>query len=62
MEPINLVNLLKGKKSGWIAVSKDYKKVLAAGKDIREASDSLKKTGKEGILVPAAPNYQDFVT
>lgn len=62
MEPINLVKLLKGHKSGWIAVSKDYKRVLTKGETLKEASENLKKTGEEGVLVPAASNYQNFVT
>ena len=62
MEPINLVKILKGHTSGWVAVSKDYKKVLATGKTIKDVSIALQKSGEEGILVPAAPNYRNFVT
>ena len=60
--PIDLTKLLKNHTSGWVAVSKDYKKVLATGKTIKEASSALKKSGKEGILIPAATTYQNFVT
>ena len=62
MEPINLVKILKGHTSGWVAVSKDYKKVLATGKTIKEVSVALQRSGEEGILIPAAATYQNFVT
>lgn len=59
---INLEKLLKNHKSGWVAVSKDYKEVVATGKTIREVTENLEKKDKEAILVPAAENYQNFVT
>jgi hypothetical protein len=62
MEPINLTKILKQHRSGWIAVSKDYKTLLATGKTLKEVSTNLKNSGKEGVLIPAAPNYQNFVT
>ncbi|MDP2720472.1 MAG: DUF5678 domain-containing protein [bacterium] len=61
-QPINLAKILKDHKSGWVAVSKDYKEVVATGKTIKEVTENLEKKGKEGILVPAAENYQNFVT
>ncbi|OGY32605.1 MAG: hypothetical protein A3A57_01205 [Candidatus Woykebacteria bacterium RIFCSPLOWO2_01_FULL_41_12] len=61
-QPINLEKILKNHKSGWVAVSKDYKEVVATGQTIKEVTDNLEKTGKEGVLVPAADNYQNFVT
>jgi hypothetical protein len=61
-EPIDLEKLLKNHKSGWVAVSTDYKKVIATGGTISEVTDNLDKTGKEGILVPASENYQNYLT
>ena len=61
-QPIDLQNILKNYKSGWVAVSEDYKEAVATGKTIKEVTENLEKKGKEGILVPAAENYQNFVT
>jgi len=62
MKILDLTKTLKGHKSGWVAVSKDYKEVVATGKTIKEVTENLEKEGKEGVLVPAAQSYQNFVT
>lgn len=59
---IDLSKVLSKHKSGWVAVSKDYKRVIATGETLKEVSESLKKKGEDGLVVPAAENYQNFVS
>ena len=63
MRPINLVDTLKDYSQGWVALSKDYKRVLYSG---RTFSSMMKKIEKEGeldkvVLLPVTKNYRGFV-
>ena len=61
MKTINLSSLLKKHASGWVALSSDYKKVVAYGKTLKEVSDKL--TGRSDvILISASKNYRGYVT
>lgn len=61
MRTINLSKLLQNYHTGWVAISSDYKKVIAFGKTLKEVS---KKVGPNPnvILIPASKNYRGFVT
>ncbi|MBI2337591.1 hypothetical protein HYU95_00230 [Candidatus Daviesbacteria bacterium] len=63
MKTINLSRILKDFSSGWIAVSSDYKKVVASGKDLNEVTQAVEKQKRNDVvLISAAKNYRGFVT
>ena len=63
MQPINLVKLLKPFPSGWVALSGDYKKVVASGKTLKEVTEKVRKERKKDVvLISASKNYRGFVT
>lgn len=55
MKPIDLTKILKPFKSGWVALSKDYKKVLGHGKTLEQAEKQAKKTGEEFMFYKVTP-------
>lgn len=62
MKKVNLVEALKGYTSGWVSISKDYKKVIASGKTLDTLLGKLKKMGNpEGYLMKAAKDYSGYV-
>ncbi len=63
MQTINLSKLLKNFSSGWVAITSDYKKVVASGKSLKEVTDKVNKQNRDDVvLIPAARNYRGFVT
>jgi len=61
METVNLSKLLKGITSGWVAITSDYKKVVAVGETLKEVSSQVE--GRSDIyLISASKNYRGFVT
>ena len=61
MKAVNLSKLLKGISFGWVAISSDYKKVVAVGETLKEVS--AKVEGRSDIyLISASKNYRGFVT
>lgn len=63
MKSINLVKLLKNFTSGWVAVSADYKRVVASGKTLKEVTKKvLQKKTDDVILISAAKNYRGYIT
>ncbi len=61
MGVINLTKTLKG-KIGWISLSKDYKKVIAQAKTLKELVVKLNKMGNpEGHIMNAAKDYSRYV-
>ena len=62
MKTPNLAKILKGYTSGWISISKDYKKILASGKTLKILIKKLNKMGSpEGYVMKAAKNYSNYV-
>ncbi|KKU90338.1 MAG: hypothetical protein UY21_C0024G0009 [Microgenomates group bacterium GW2011_GWA1_48_10] len=47
MKLIDLSKILRPFKSGWVALSMDYKKVLGWGKTLQAARKRAEKTGEE---------------
>jgi hypothetical protein len=63
MQTVNLSKLLKNFSSGWVAITSDYKKVVASGKTLKEVTEEVKKQNRDDVvLIPAAKNYRGFVT
>lgn len=63
MKNINLTKILKGFSSGWVALSADYKKVVAFGKSLEEVTNKVQKQKiNDVVLVSAARNYRGYIT
>lgn len=63
MQTINLSKLIKNFSSGWVAITSDYKKVVASGKTLKEVTNKIVKQNREDVvLIPASKNYRGFVT
>ena len=63
MKTIDLTSIIKKYTTGWIALRKDYGKVVAHAKDYQSLEKKLDKEGiKDVVLMPAAKNYRGFVT
>ncbi len=63
MKAINLSKLLKDFSSGWVAVTSDYKKVVATGKTLLDVTKAVRKQNRDDvILISASKNYRGFVT
>lgn len=58
---IDFVKLLKGYKSGWVAISSDFKSVVLSGKTLKEAMGKAKKLKEKVYFFPAEKNYSDFI-
>lgn len=57
---MNFVKLLKPYKSGWVAISEDFKKVLFHGQTLGEAMEKAKASKKKVFYFPAGENYSNF--
>lgn len=63
MQTINLSKILKNFTSGWVAITSDYKKVVASGRTLKEVTNKvLKEKQNDVVLIPASRNYRGFVT
>lgn len=63
MQTINLSKLLKNFSSGWVAISSDYKKVVASGKTLKDVTSKVTKQRLENVVViSASKNYRGYVT
>lgn len=62
MKAIDLTKTLKNYTSGWVSISKDYKRVVASGKTLKTLLEKLEKMGKpDGYLMKAAKDYSGYV-
>ncbi len=63
MQTINLSKILKNFSSGWVAITPDYKRVVASGRTLKEVTDKvLKEKQDDVVLIPASKNYRGFIT
>lgn len=63
MQTINLSKLLRKFSSGWVAITSDYKNVVASGKTLKEVTDKVAKEKRDDVvLISAAKNYRGYVT
>lgn len=59
---IDLTKPLKDHTSGWVSISKDYKKVIASGRTLKSLLKKLNKMGNpDGYLMKAAKDYSGYV-
>lgn len=59
MQTINLSKILRNFTSGWVAITHDYKRVVASGKTLKEVTDKVSKEKQQDVvLIPASKNYQ----
>lgn len=62
MKQIDLTKVIKKFKSGWLALSPDYKRVVGHGKTINKAVKQAKSQGIEDpALMRAAKSYGPIV-
>lgn len=61
LKPIDLSKILLPFENQWVALSKNYKKVLVSGKTLKEVTKKVTKTGKKGILLKVPPFDISFV-
>lgn len=63
MGAVDLTKLLKPYKSGWVAFSKDYKKVISSASTLGDLDKKLKKLDDpDVVIISASDNYQGFIT
>lgn len=58
---INFVKLLNNYKSGWVAISSDFKKVVLSGKTLKEVMSKAQKLKQKVYFFPAGQSYSHFV-
>jgi predicted RNase H-like HicB family nuclease len=58
---IDFVKLLKNYKSGWVAISADFKKVVFTGKTLKETMKKAQKTKEKVYYFPVEKTYSNFV-
>jgi hypothetical protein len=61
MKKIDFVSLLKNYKSGWVAISSDFTKVVFTGKTLREVREKSKDIKEKLYYFPAGESYGDFI-
>lgn len=61
MSPIDLTKLLKKYKSGWVAVSNDYGRVIAHAEKFIELQKKV-KNNKNVVVIQAFNNYYNYVS
>lgn len=63
MKLINLSTILKDSPLGWIAITSDYKKVVASGKTLKEVTAKVQKLNRtDVVLILASKNYRGYAT
>jgi hypothetical protein len=58
---INIKNLLKPYKKGWVAISEDFKKVLFFDTNLKSLMQKSKNTKKKVYFYPSGEKYSNFV-
>lgn len=62
-KPLDLTKLLKDYKSGWVALSKNYKEVVAWAPSLEKLDVKLEEVGeKDVVVISASQNYRGFIT
>lgn len=58
MRTVNLSKILKNFSFGWVALTADYKKVIASGKTLKEVTGKIEDNLKDKVvLISASKNY-----
>lgn len=59
---IDLTKVLKGVTSGWVAISADYKKLVAKGKDLKTLRNKIKDAPSGSVvLMPVVKSFRNIV-
>lgn len=61
MSPIDLTKILKKYKSGWVALTDDYHRVVAHSDKLIDLQKKVKNT-KNIVIIQAFGNYYNFVS
>lgn len=62
MAKTDLAKTLKDHTSGWVSISRDYKKVIASGKTLDVVLKKLEKMGNpDGYLMKATKDYSGYI-
>ena len=62
MKTTNLAKILKNYSSGWVSISKDYKKIIASGKTLKVLLQKLDRMkNPDGYLMRAVKDYSGYV-
>lgn len=61
MTPINLTKIVSKYKSGWIAINKTNKNIIAHSRDFASLVKKVEKE-KDVVLMPAAKDFSGIVT
>ncbi len=61
LKPIDLSKILLPFENKWVALSENYKKILASGKTLKEVTKKVNKSGEKGILLKVPPFDVSFV-
>lgn len=61
MSPIDLTKLLNKYRSGWVAVSSDYARVIAHAEKFIELQKMVKDK-KDVVIIQAFNNYYNYVS
>jgi len=61
MTPIDLTKLLQKYKSGWVALSSDYSRVVAYSKKFIDLQKKVKNK-KNIVVIQAFDNYYNYVS
>lgn len=58
---INFVQLLRNYKSGWVAISQDFRDVVSHGKNLKEVMKKTKSLKEKVYYFPANETYSKYV-
>lgn len=61
LEAIDLTQELKPYENQWVALSKDHKRVLGAGKTLKEVKEKADKTGEKYLFLRVLPFDLSYV-
>ena len=56
------MKILKRYTSGWVSISRDYKKIIASGKTLNTVLKKLEKMGNpDGYLMKTTKDYSGYI-
>lgn len=61
LKPIDLTKILKSYENKWVALALDQKRVLGAGKTLKEAKEKADKTGEKYLFLKVLPFDLSYV-
>lgn len=61
LQPVDLTKVLGGYENQWVALSRDHKRVLGAGKTLAAAEKKARKSGKKYLFLRVLPFSGSYV-